>query len=289
MSFLGSTILVNERHPYQLSFLRRLLASSSKLDTDTFSISLTHYSLLLRSGVLQEGAGAPSDSRISDLPWGWMGDSKLDKSNNFCSFHRLLVSQQQLSTGFFISVQGSIRSHYKAYIFDSSGKLLMEATSQKDKIKNVCMANLFFTNFETYSLSERVNQETSHEEDQSGAEAQSSSPAQISDIPSLFTTLTGLHPSKIVPEVGSYLLVIHTKPSSLPTAIAKTNLKLICVPSPVPSASSAAATVSSSECLQNINCITQHDKNLVEMKQKLDNMKDEYIKVIFLFIFVYFS
>lgn len=208
-----------------------------------------------------------------------MIEGKLDKSNNYTNFYRLIVSQQQINTGFFISIQGSSRSHFKGYIFDSNGKLLMESTNQRDKLKNISMANLYFTNFDTYSLNQKSNFEpNTSEEISTSEEAASSSPSVTTtsnDIPTLFTTLGGLHPSRIVPEIGSYLLVVHTKPSPLSF---KTNLKLICVPSPVPSAASASASAATAASLENINGIIKHDKNLVELKDKLDSMKDEFIK-----------
>ena len=125
----------------------------SRLSTESTGISAevtdTAYSLC-KSGVL-EGGGAPLDSRISDLAWGWAAEGRVDR--HAAVYYRLNIDSRQVENGFIVHCRSLNKDRFKLVIFDREGQPLYTEDSllrKENKSTNYTCATFFFTIFDAY-------------------------------------------------------------------------------------------------------------------------------------------
>lgn len=201
-------------------------------------IILTAQTICKHGGI--EGGGPPIDPRVSDLPWGWAAEGKVDRSIG--AYYRLTVDPQHAEAGFIIHVRSVTKGKFKLILFDKEGVVLHQEESLKERDLPYTQSTLFFTNFDTYSLPENAIV--------SGDKS----------LPNVFHRLESYTYSKKRISPAQYLLCVYGD-----NFIGKTSFSIIAVPSKNDSTE--------------VHGLEEADETLLETKAKLETLKQEYVQV----------
>lgn len=198
-----------------------------------------------------EGGGPPLDQRVSDLPWGWAAEAKVDRQT--AAYYRLTADPQHTEIGFIIHGRSVSKGKFKMIMFDKDGTVMHQVDSSKDKDANYTQATFFFTNFDTYHLGEATTVAAPPQPSPllAAAEKDKSFPPVLSRLE------TFTHSSRKLAS-GQYLLCVYGD-----NLFGKTAFSIIAVP----------AKMDSPE----VRGLEELDEILLESKRSLAHLKTEYI------------
>lgn len=198
-----------------------------------------------------EGGGPPLDQRVSDLPWGWAAEAKVDRQT--AAYYRLTADPQHTEIGFIIHGRSVSKGKFKMVLFDKDGTVMHQVDSSKDKDANYTQATFFFTNFDTYHLGEATTVAPPAQQSPllAAAEKDKSYPPVLSRLE------TFTHSSRKIAS-GQYLLCVYGD-----NLFGKTAFSIIAVP----------AKMDSPE----VRGLEELDEILLESKRSLAHLKTEYI------------
>lgn len=189
-----------------------------------------------------EGGGPPLDPRVSDLPWGWAAEAKVDRQT--AAYYRLTADPQHTEIGFIVHGRSASKGKFKMIIFDKDGAVLHQIDSSKDKDSSYSQATFFFTTFDTYHLGDsQLSQQT-------GADKEKSFPPVLSRLD------TFTHAKKKIAS-GQYLLCVYGD-----NLFGKTSFSIIAVPSKMDA--------------PEVRSLEEVDDYLLESKRALEQLKNEY-------------
>lgn len=198
-----------------------------------------------------EGGGPPLDPRVSDLPWGWAAEAKVDRQT--AAYYRLTADPQHTEIGFIIHGRSVSKGKFKMIMFDKDGTVMHQVDSSKDKDANYTQATFFFTNFDTYHLGEATAVAPPPQPSPllAAADKDKSFPPVLSRLE------TFTHSSRKIAS-GQYLLCVYGD-----NLFGKTAFSIIAVP----------AKMDSPE----VRGLEELDEILLESKRSLAHLKTEYI------------
>jgi curved DNA-binding protein CbpA len=205
-------------------------------------IMATAQSICRNGGI--EGGGPPLDPRVSDLPWGWAAEAKVDRQT--AVYYRLTADPQHTDLGFIVHGRSASKGKFKMIIFDKDGTVLHQIDSFKDRDASYTQATFFFTTFDTYHLPDSHLHHNISEKDKEKS------------FPSVFSRLEMFSHSKKKIVSGQYLLCIYGD-----NLFGKTSFSIIAVPSKMDA--------------PEVRGLEEVDEYLLQSKKSLEQLKNEYI------------
>ncbi len=134
------------------------------------------------------GGGAPTDSRVADLGWGWATEARVGHQSG--SYFRLTIDARQVENGFVVHCSSVNKDKFKLIMFNSEGQLLFQEECLRTRDKSSTAATLFFTTFPAYRLDDSAS-------------------SSDKDVTTLYSKLDKFEPCKRTVSPGQYLICVY--------------------------------------------------------------------------------